>query len=136
MALHQVATINAACLALQALEAKGAPTQNIRTSLDLATAGIEKALEMLPNGTAPGGHGKIELPDRHFDDAMIALSQARGVTDLLILAAGQPADDDSLELTGAPTGTLIQSLYAIRSEIERAGELLIAGKPLREVSHG
>jgi hypothetical protein len=32
--------------------------------------------------------------------------------------------------------TLIQSLYAIRSEIERAGELLIAGKPLREVSHG
>jgi hypothetical protein len=28
MALHQVATINAACLALQALEAKGAPTQN------------------------------------------------------------------------------------------------------------
>ncbi len=53
-----------------------------------------------------------------LDTAGVALSQARAILEVLIVAC------DGVVLPDTPTGTLEQCLYAAQSEIERADKAI------------
>jgi hypothetical protein len=61
------------------------------------------------------------------DAAAIALTQARGILDVLTVAC------KGLEIEGTYNGSLVQSIYTAMSEVDRAREVLF-GK--QEVAHG